>query len=43
MLGNRGIYHQGWTACTKHSTPWIMIQTNPAWDDDVWELYSPDD
>ena len=24
MLGNRGIYHQGWTACTKHGTPWIM-------------------
>ena len=43
MIGNRGIYHQGWTACTKHSTPWIMIQTNPAWDDDTWELYSPDD
>ena len=22
MMGNRGIYHQGWTACTKHRTPW---------------------
>ena len=22
MFGNRGIYHQGWTAVTKHSTPW---------------------
>ena len=23
MFGNRGIYHQGWTAVTRHSTPWI--------------------
>jgi arylsulfatase len=22
MAGNRGIYHNGWTAVTKHSTPW---------------------
>jgi arylsulfatase A-like enzyme len=21
MFGNRGIYHQGWTAVTKHRTP----------------------
>ena len=20
MMGNRGIYHRGWTACTKHRT-----------------------
>ena len=38
MLGNRGIYHKGWTAVTKHSTPWIMAPS-PAFDDDVWELY----
>ena len=23
MFGNRGIYHKGWTAVTKHVTPWI--------------------
>ena len=23
MIGNRGIYHQGWTAVTKHRTPWM--------------------
>ena len=23
MMGNRGIYHQGWTAVTKHRTPWV--------------------
>ena len=25
MFGNRGIYHQGWTAVTKHKTPWILV------------------
>jgi arylsulfatase A-like enzyme len=40
MIGNRGIYHKGWTAVTKHRTPWTtgMIET-VAFDDDVWELY----
>ena len=42
MLGNRGIYHQGWTAVTKHRTPWTA-EAPPAFDDDVWELYGPDD
>jgi arylsulfatase len=23
MIGNRGIYHKGWTAVTKHRTPWM--------------------
>jgi arylsulfatase A-like enzyme len=40
MFGNRGIYHKGWTAVTKHRTPWASFATkNPAFDDDVWELY----
>jgi arylsulfatase len=40
MFGNRGIYHQGWSAVTKHRTPWVMVgATVPAFDDDVWELY----
>ena len=25
MFGNRGIYHKGWTAVTRHKTPWILI------------------
>ena len=24
MFCNRGIYHEGWTAVTRHSTPWVM-------------------
>ncbi|WP_022892581.1 arylsulfatase [Agromyces subbeticus] len=40
MFGNRGIYHRGWSAVTKHRTPWEMVGgTLPAFDDDVWELY----
>ena len=43
MFCNRGIYHQGWTAVTRHSTPWMMGQALPPFDDDVWELYEPSD
>ena len=40
MFGNRGIYHRGWSAVTKHRTPWDMGGgALPAFDDDVWELY----
>jgi arylsulfatase len=39
MFCNRGIYHKGWTAVTRHSTPWDMSKALPAFDDDVWELY----
>jgi arylsulfatase len=40
MFGNRGIYHKGWTAVTRHKTPWLMIgEKTPAFDDDNWELY----
>jgi len=42
MFVNRGIYHKGWTAVTRHSIPFV-VEPLPAFDDDVWELYSPDD
>ncbi len=42
MFCNRGIYHQGWTAVTRHSIPWVGTEM-PAFDDDLWELYGPDD
>ena len=42
MFCNRGIYHEGWTAVTRHSVPWMATEM-PAFDDDVWELYGPDD
>jgi arylsulfatase len=43
MFVNRGIYHQGWTAVTRHSIPWDPTAVLPAFDDDVWELYGPGD
>ena len=43
MFGNRGIYHKGWTAVTRHGIPWVLIgEQKPAFDDDVWELYDTD-
>jgi len=39
MFGNRGIYHKGWSAVTRHSTPWVFNEKIPAFDDDTWELY----
>ncbi len=44
MFCNRGIYHNGWTAVTKHRTPWAPQDVKlPAFDDDAWELYSDQD
>jgi arylsulfatase A-like enzyme len=43
MFCNRGIYHKGWTAVTRHSTPWRMDVESPPLDADVWELYAPED
>jgi arylsulfatase len=40
MFGNRGIYHKGWSAVTKHRTPWEMVGGDLVpFDEDVWELY----
>jgi arylsulfatase len=39
MFCNRGIYHRGWTAVTRHSTPWVMVPELPPLDEDAWELY----
>ncbi|WZU35794.1 hypothetical protein Rruber_05307 (plasmid) [Rhodococcus ruber] len=40
MFGNRGIYHDGWTAVTKHRTPWnVGIVDLPRFTEDIWELY----
>jgi arylsulfatase len=39
MFGNRGIYNNGWTAVTRHRTPWMLTGKTPPFDDDVWELY----
>jgi arylsulfatase A-like enzyme len=38
MFCNRGIYHEGWTAVTRHSIPWVNAEL-PPFKDDRWELY----
>ncbi len=44
IFGNRGVYYKGWSAMTKHRTPWADLSAKvPAFDDDVWELYSDKD
>ena len=40
VMGNRAIYHKGWTAVTKHYTPWKSDEPRVPLDDDVWELYN---
>lgn len=42
MFGNRGIYHDGWVAATRHSIPWLMTELPPL-ENDVWELYNVDE
>ncbi|WNZ11704.1 arylsulfatase [Streptomyces sp. 11x1] len=40
MCGNRGIYHDGWMAVTRHGIPWEMVpDKGRRFADDVWELY----
>jgi hypothetical protein len=43
MMGNRGIYHKGWTAATMHRTPWVVTGAARPFDEDVWELYAEGD
>ncbi len=38
MFCNRGIYHKGWTAVTRHGVPWVGSYKR-TFDEDVWELY----
>src|SRR5262245_31340510 len=41
MLGNRGIYHDGWMACTTPMRPpWVTTGSDPSPDDFKWELYN---
>ncbi|GLU50264.1 arylsulfatase [Nocardiopsis ansamitocini] len=39
LMGNRAIYDDGWTAVTKHRTPWDLLAKGGDFDEDVWELY----
>ncbi|OYW24138.1 MAG: arylsulfatase [Planctomycetales bacterium 12-60-4] len=40
LVGNRGIYHEGWIACTYPARlPWVTVGALPNPDDFKWELY----
>jgi len=41
MFGNRGIYHHGWMACTRHGRlPWQTVgHATGDFNADTWELY----
>jgi arylsulfatase A-like enzyme len=41
VFGNRGVYHEGWTAVVHHLTPWEFFDPNLqlSYEDDRWELY----
>ncbi len=39
MQCNRGIYHDGWSAVTRHAIPWQAVERSLDLDVDVWELY----
>ncbi|WP_336881285.1 arylsulfatase [Rhodococcus globerulus] len=39
VFGNRGIYHEGWVACTAHRVPMQAASGDKPFEDDVWELY----
>src|SRR5262247_432036 len=40
MVCNRGLYHHGWTAVTRHGNlPWVVVGKQPPLEADVWELY----
>lgn len=41
MIGNRGIYKDGWFAGTIHKAPWEPKPRRPL-NEDVWELYNVD-
>ncbi len=43
IFGNRGIYHDGWTAVTRHSIPWDASVVPPKFTEDKWELYNTND
>ena len=43
MFGNRGIYHDGWTAVTRHSIPGMRANRCRSLLEDKWELYNTND
>jgi arylsulfatase len=44
IVGNRGVYHDGWVACTTPlRLPWVTSGSDPDPNQFAWELYHVDD
>lgn len=39
IMGNRGVYHDGWMATARHGLPWVLLGRNGNFAGDQWELY----
>lgn len=39
IMGNRGIYHDGWMATARHGLPWELLGRKGDFENDEWELY----
>ena len=42
ILGNRGVYQDGWIAVARHGLPWVLLGKKGDFENDKWELYNLD-
>ena len=40
LATNRGIYHDGWLACSRYGLPWVTTDKGDGFLDAPWELYN---
>ncbi len=40
IMGNRGIFHDGWMASARHEIPWVLLGRTGDFENDIWELYN---
>src|SRR5580698_6585835 len=42
IMGNRGVYQDGWIAVARHGLPWVLLGKKGDFKNDKWELYNLD-
>jgi arylsulfatase A-like enzyme len=42
IMGNRGVYQDGWIAVARHGLPWVLLGKKGDFENDKWELYNLD-
>jgi arylsulfatase A-like enzyme len=40
IMGNRGVFHEGWMASARHGVPWVLLGKKGDFENDIWELYN---